>query len=162
MNYKLLIILLLFTTYGCNSSAKNNKLVEAISNTMEANDYTVIYIGAHWCGPCSTVFEDKMSKIIDSNYENIGCVTIFFDAVGKIKNNENIMKYSPVILPSIGGIVDKMTANNILKEVFQDYESVNYMPIMILSDKEGNIINCMEGRYYQFDTKYLDTVIFEN
>ena len=26
----------------------------------------------------------------------------------------------------------------------------------------GNIINCMEGRYYQFDTKYLETVIFEN
>lgn len=162
MNSKLKVIILLLSLVSCggNDSAKDGKLVETMRKTIESNDYTVIYVGAHWCGPCSVVFENKMTHIIDADYENVGCMTIFFDAAGKIKNNEDIMRYSPVILPSVGGIVDKVTANRILKKVFQDYESVNYMPIMILSDKERNILNYTDGYYSQFETKYLENVIF--
>lgn len=153
-------MLLLFASCGGNDSVKNAKLVETIRKTIESSDYTVIYVGAHWCGPCSRVFENKMAPIIDTNYENVGCITVFFDAAGKIKNNEDIMRYSPVILPSVGGIVDKVTANGILKKVFQNYDDVNYMPIMILCDNEGKIINYIDGQYVQFDNRYLESVIF--
>ena len=152
-------MLLLFASCGGNDSVKNAKLVETIRKTIESSDYTVIYVGAHWCGPCSRVFENKMAPIIDTNYENVGCITVFFDAAGKIKNNEDIMRYSPVILPSVGGIVDKVTANGILKKVFQNYDDVNYMPIMILCDNEGKIINYIDGQYVQFDKRYLESVI---
>lgn len=155
----LFIMLLLFASCGGNDSVKNAKLVETMRKTIESNDYTVIYVGAHWCGPCSRVFENKMAPIIDTNYENVGCITVFFDAAGKIKNNEDIMRYSPVILPSVGGIVDKVTANGILKKVFQNYDDVNYMPIMILCDNEGKIINYIDGQYVQFDKRYLESVI---
>lgn len=152
-------MLLLFASCGGNDSVKNAKLVETMRKAIVSNDYTVIYVGAHWCGPCSRVFENKMAPIIDTNYENVGCITIFFDAAGKIKNNEDIMRYSPVILPSVGGIVDKVTANGILKKVFQNYDDVNYMPIMILCDNEGKIINYIDGQYVQFDKRYLESVI---
>ena len=152
-------MLLLFASCGGNDSVKNAKLVETMRKAIVSNDYTVIYVGAHWCGPCSRVFENKMAPIIDTNYENVGCITIFFDAAGKIKNNEDIMRYSPVILPSVGGIVDKVTANRILKKVFQNYDDVNYMPIMILCDNEGKIINYIDGQYVQFDKRYLESVI---
>lgn len=155
----LFIMLLLFASCGGNDSVKNAKLVETMRKAIVSNDYTVIYVGAHWCGPCSRVFENKMAPIIDTNYENVGCITIFFDAAGKIKNNEDIMRYSPVILPSVGGIVDKVTANGILKKVFQNYDDVNYMPIMILCDNEGKIINYIDGQYVQFDKRYLESVI---
>lgn len=155
----LFIMLLLFASCGGNDSVKNAKLVETMRKAIVSNDYTVIYVGAHWCGPCSRVFENKMAPIIDTNYENVGCITIFFDAAGKIKNNEDIMRYSPVILPSVGGIVDKVTANRILKKVFQNYDDVNYMPIMILCDNEGKIINYIDGQYVQFDKRYLESVI---
>lgn len=152
-------MLLLFASCGGNDSVKNAKLVETMRKAIVSNDYTVIYVGAHWCGPCSRVFENKMAPIIDTNYENVGCITIFFDAAGKIKNNEDIMRYSPVILPSVGGIVDKVTANGILKKVFQNYDDVNYIPIMILCDNEGKIINYIDGQYVQFDKRYLESVI---
>lgn len=152
-------MLLLFASCGGNDSVKNAKLVETMRKAIVSNDYTVIYVGAHWCGPCSRVFENKMAPIIDTNYENVGCITIFFDVAGKIKNNEDIMRYSPVILPSVGGIVDKVTANGILKKVFQNYDDVNYMPIMILCDNEGKIINYIDGQYVQFDKRYLESVI---
>lgn len=155
----LFIMLLLFASCGGNDSVRNAKLVETMRKAIVSNDYTVIYVGAHWCGPCSRVFENKMAPIIDTNYENVGCITIFFDAAGKIKNNEDIMRYSPVILPSVGGIVDKVTANGILKKVFQNYDDVNYMPIMILCDNEGKIINYIDGQYVQFDKRYLESVI---
>lgn len=155
----LFIMLLLFASCGGNDSVKNAKLVETMRKAIVSNDYTVIYVGAHWCGPCSRVLENKMAPIIDTNYENVGCITIFFDAAGKIKNNEDIMRYSPVILPSVGGIVDKVTANGILKKVFQNYDDVNYMPIMILCDNEGKIINYIDGQYVQFDKRYLESVI---
>lgn len=155
----LFIMLLLFASCGGNDSVKNAKLVETMRKAIVSNDYTVIYVGAHWCGPCSRVFENKMAPIIDTNYENVGCITIFFDAAGKIKNNEDIMRYSPVILPSVGGIVDKVTANGILKKVFQNYDDVNYIPIMILCDNEGKIINYIDGQYVQFDKRYLESVI---
>lgn len=64
-----------------------------------------------------------------------------------------------MILPSVGGIVDKVTANGILKKVFQNYDDVNYMPIMILCDNEGKIINYIDGQYVQFDKRYLESVI---
>ena len=152
-------MLLLFASCGGDDSVKNAKLVETMRKTIESNDYTVIYVGAHWCGPCSRVFENKMAPIIDTNYENVGCITVFFDAAGKIKNNEDIMRYSPVILPSVGGIVDKVSANRILKKVFQNYDDVNYMPIMIFCDNEGKIINYIDGQYVQFDKRYLESVI---
>lgn len=155
----LFIMLLLFASCGGNDSVKNAKLVETMRKAIVSNDYTVIYVGAHWCGPCSRVFENKMAPIIDTNYENVGCITIFFDSGNKVRNNENIMKYSPVILPSIGGLLDKNRANNILKESLQDYEDVNYMPIMILCDKKGNIINRSSEGYIQFDKNYLDKII---
>lgn len=160
MMIRYLTIFLLFLFFSCgNDSAKNEKLVDSINNVIEDNEYTVIYFGAHWCGPCTWVFENKMTEILDADYYNLGCVTIFFDSGNKVRNNENIMKYSPVILPSIGGLLDKNRANNILKESLQDYEDVNYMPIMILCDKKGNIINRSSERYIQFDKNYLDAII---
>lgn len=155
------VILLLFVSCAGNGSVKNDKLVSFIKDTIENNEYTVIYFGAHWCGPCSWVFENKMAEIIDANYDNISCITVFFDSGNKVRNNENIMKYMPVILQSAGGLLDKIKANNILDNVLGNYENVNYMPIMILCDKEGNIINCSEGdlKYEQFDIKYLDKVL---
>lgn len=154
------VMLLLLTSCGGNGSVKDGKLVETMGKTIESNDYTAIYVGAHWCGPCSRVFENKMAPIIDANYDKLGCITIFFDSGNKVKNNENIMRYSPVILPSVGGIVDKVTANRILKKVFQNYDDVNYMPIMILCDNEGKIINYIDGQYVQFDKRYLESVFF--
>ena len=154
----LTIFLLLLFSCG-NDSAKNEKLVDSINNVIEDNEYTVIYFGAHWCGPCTWVFENKMTEILDADYDNLGCVTIFFDSGNKVEKNEDIMKYSPVILPSIGGLLDKNRANNILKESLQDYEDVNYMPIMILCDKKGNIINRSSEGYIQFDKNYLNTII---
>lgn len=159
MKTRLLLIFMLLSMVSCGDNGSNDKLVNTIEELIDNNEYTLIYFGAHWCGPCSRVFENKMAPIIDTNYENVGCITIFFDAAGKIKNNEDIMRYSPVILPSVGGIVDKVTANGILKKVFQNYDDVNYMPIMILCDNEGKIINYIDGQYVQFDKRYLESVI---
>ena len=160
MMIRYLTIFLLFLFFSCgNDSAKNEKLVDSINNVIEDNEYTVIYFGAHWCGPCTWFFENKMMEILDADYDNLGCVPIFFDSGNKVEKNEDIMKYSPVILPSIGGLLDKNRANNILKESLQDYEDVNYMPIMILCDKKGNIINRSSERYIQFDKNYLDAII---
>ena len=159
MKTRLLLIFMLLSMVSCRDNGSNDKLVNTIEELIDNNEYTLIYFGAHWCGPCSRVFENKMAPIIDTNYENVGCITIFFDAAGKIKNNEDIMRYSPVILPSVGGIVDKVTANGILKKVFQNYDDVNYMPIMILCDNEGKIINYIDGQYVQFDKRYLESVI---
>ena len=131
----------MLSSCGHVGSSNNEKLIESMRQTIESNEYTLIYVGAHWCGPCAMVFENKMSEIIDAGFENLECITLFFDSGDKIRNNENIMKYSPVLLPSSGGFVDKNKANDILDEVLKDYEKVNYMPIMRLCDKEGNIIN---------------------
>lgn len=159
MKTRLLLIFLLLSMVSCGDNGSNDKLVNTIEELIENNEYTVIYFGAHWCGPCNRVFENKMSEIIDADFDKLGCITIFFDSGNKVRNNENIMKYSPVIMPSIGGLLDKNRANNILKESLQDYEDVNYMPIMILCDKKGNIINRSSEGYIQFDKNYLDTII---
>ena len=159
MKTRLLLIFMLLSMVSCGDNGSNDKLVNTIEELIENNEYTVIYFGAHWCGPCTRVFENKMMEILDADYDKLGCITIFFDSGNKVRNNENIMKYSPVILPSIGGLLDKNRANNILKESLQDYEDVNYMPIMIICDKKGNIINRSSERYIQFDKNYLDAII---
>ena len=150
---------MLLSMVSCGDNGSNDKLVNTIEELIENNEYTVIYFGAHWCGPCTQIFENKMTEILDADFDKLGCITIFFDSGNKVRNNENIMKYSPIILPSIGGLLDKNRANNILKESLQDYEDVNYMPIMILCDKKGNIINRSSERYIQFDKNYLDAII---
>lgn len=159
MKIRCLTIFLLFSFVSCgNDSAKNDKLVDLINNVIENNEYTVIYFGAHWCGPCTWVFENKMTEILDADYDNLGCITIFFDSGDKIRNNENIMKYSPILLPSFSGL-DKMRTNDILGEIFSDYNKVNYMPIMMLCDKEKNILNYTMERYIQFDKNSIDRMI---
>lgn len=158
IRYLTISLLLLFFSCG-NDSVNNEKLVDSINNVIEDNEYTVIYFGAHWCGPCTWVFENKMTEILDTDYDNLRCVTIFFDSGNKVEKNENILKYSPILLPSLGGGLDKMRTNDILSDVFADYKNVNYMPVMILCDKEKNILNYSTERYEQFDKKYLDKKI---
>lgn len=159
MKTKFLSIFLLLSMVLCGSNGSNNKLLNTIEELIESNEYTVIYFGAHWCGPCTRVFLNKMTEIIDAGYDKLGCITIFFDSGNKVRNNETIMKYSPVILSSLGGAFDKNRANCILRESLQGYEGVNYMPIMILCDKKGNIINRSSEGYIQFDKNYLNAII---
>ena len=159
MKTRLLLIFLLLSMISCGDNGSNDKLVNTIEELIDNNEYTLIYFGAHWCGPCTWVFENKMTEIFDTDYDNLGCVTIFFDSGNKVEKNENIMKYSPILLPSLGGGLDKIRTNDIISEVFADHKNVNYMPVMILCDNEGKIINYIDGQYVQFDKRYLESVI---
>lgn len=159
MKTRLLLIFMLLSMVSCGDNGSNDKLVNTIEELIDNNEYTLIYFGAHWCGPCTWVFENKMTEIFDTDYDNLGCVTIFFDSGNKVEKNENIMKYSPILLPSLGGGLDKIRTNDIISEVFADHKNVNYMPVMILCDNEGKIINYIDGQYVQFDKRYLESVI---
>ena len=101
-----------------------------------------------------------MIDIIDENYDNVETVVIFFDSGNVIQNNETIMKYSPILLQSLSG-VDKTRVNGILKKLFKNPERINYMPVMILCDKEKNIINydVDSKRYRQFGKNYIDEIL---
>ena len=162
MKFRLLIIMIIcwLVSFGNGSTKETDKIVDHIDGVIENNDYTIIYFGAHWCGPCISGFKNKMIDIIDENYDNVETVVIFFDSGNVIQNNETIMKYSPILLQSLSG-VDKIRVNGILKKLFKNPERINYMPVMILCDKEKNIINydADSKRYRQFGKNYIDEIL---
>ena len=63
------MIICWLVSYGNGSTKETDKIVDHIDGVIENNDYTIIYFGAHWCGPCISGFKNKMIDIINKIYE---------------------------------------------------------------------------------------------
>ena len=135
MNIKTILICMFFL-FSCSTSTKesiknikgNGVFVQKISvsdldEIISSGDFTIIYCWGTWCSPCLTTLGSEINNILDT------------------LNNERI-KIIPIC---IGGneekSLEKYFMNDMLKQLFPNYKKQNYLPLVLLVDKNKNIIN---------------------
>lgn len=114
-----------------------------IENIISNSDITVIYAWTEWCQGGKNTYENYMQPFIDTLNSDI-CVVLLY--AGNIDTTISINKENVNIfyLKSNGG-TDKLKFNKIFNTVFRDYKKLDYVPISILCDREGNILNYNES-----------------
>jgi hypothetical protein len=113
-----------------------------IDSILVNNDTTIIYVWTEWCIGATGHFTRDVVPFLKQKPENIGFISLFFgvekNLVSILENNQ--CTYPTYCLKSRRGH-DKISAYLLLSSFLGDYKFANYIPISLLCNKEGNILN---------------------
>lgn len=135
----LLLILCCFSCSGQGGISKSEK--EQIAEVIENHDKTLIFVGAKYCHACKNMLENNIKPYLEGlEKNNVGIVIIYYgdkDAVADLKtDNRLILSPSSQFALSI-----KRDANKTFKSLLKDFKETNAMPIPLLVDKDGFVLN---------------------
>lgn len=125
---------------SCSRSPKMDLLSKNLSSTILQNDTTFIFIGMEWCQGSTHNFTKLFATKCHEAHWDGKAVAIFFSSE---QFYDDILKNAPYSgqsyrIDSHGGIVDRIYAHRLLKKIIPHYKKVNYVPVMIAVDADGN------------------------
>ena len=142
------ILILFFSFTSCNRtvSEQSNNIYDYEQNKIDSiiahNNMTIIYLWTEWCYGSRFHFIKDVVPYLQQKSDSIGFISIFY---GNIKNLESIIietecDYPTFIINSRGGW-DKIRMSKLLKSFLKDYRQMDYVPVSLICDKKGNILN---------------------
>jgi thiol-disulfide isomerase/thioredoxin len=135
----LLLILCCFSCSGQGGISKSEK--EQIAEVIENHDKTLIFVGAKYCHACKNMLENNIKPYLEGLEKNdVGIVIIYYgekDAVADLMTDNRLI-LSP---NSQFALFIKKDANKTLKSLLKDFKETNAMPIPLLVDKDGVVLN---------------------
>lgn len=115
---------------------------QKVAEVIAAHDTTILYFMTSWCGAGQSDFERNLkpylSKASDTKAIVIGCVGELEEVMRLDGLNDNLFLFNKV---SRGGFIDRLFINNECKKLLRDYKIVNYVPLGIVCNREGEILN---------------------
>ena len=149
----LLIYIVLFCS--CLSSQNDNKQLNndfhqyvkkydsiEIDSIILNNDTTVIVAWTEWCKGSHDGLK-YLKQFNNGKSDNIGIICVYCGDKFKLTNilEEFDYKYPVYLLSASSGGVDKVKFNRLFHKLFNNYKSVNYVPIQILCNSQKQILN---------------------
>ena len=130
---------------SCKSTGNHNPTTydrQKVAEVIAAHDTTILYFMTSWCGAGQSDFERNLkpylSKASDTKAIVIGCVGELEEVMRLDGLNDNLFLFNKV---SRGGFIDRLFINNECKKLLKDYKIVNYVPLGIVCNREGEILN---------------------
>lgn len=130
---------------SCKSTGDHNPMAydrQKVAEVIAAHDTTILYFMTSWCGAGQSDFERNLkpylSKASDTKAIVIGCVGELEEVMRLDGLNDNLFLFNKV---SRGGFIDRLFINNECKKLLRDYKIVNYVPLGIVCNREGEILN---------------------
>lgn len=132
----------MITTVGCFNSNVEVSVEHDIKTVISNHDYTMIYVGTEWCKACHYTFTHQLAPYRKELHDSTGFVVIIYGSAPYVEKliNETNYKGEICTFSSMGGL-DKLKANKLLASVLKGYKGVNYMPIIVLCDQQGRVLN---------------------
>lgn len=105
------------------------------------HDKTLIFVGAKYCHACKNMLENNIKPYLEGLEKNdVGIVLIYYgekDAVADLKTDNRL-----IIIPSSQlALLIKKDANKTMKSLLKGFKETNAMPIPLLVDKDGYVLN---------------------
>ncbi len=142
----LIILLSLFGLVSCSSAVNGHggSYKAAIHQVIENHDKTMIFIGAEYCHSCKNMLEKNIKPYLEGlEKNNVGIVIIYYGGediiAGLESDNRLIIKANLRFPPLI-----RKDANKIMKSLLKDFRETNAMPIPLLVNKDGFVLNYEE------------------
>ena len=134
-----MLVLCCFSCSGQGGISKSEK--EQIAEVIEIHDKTLIFIGAKYCPACKNMLENNIKPYLEGlEKNNVGIVIIYYgekDAVADLMTDNRL-----ILSPSSQfALFIKKDANKTLKSLLKDFKETNAMPIPLLVDKDGYVLN---------------------
>lgn len=128
-----------FSCSGQGGISKSEK--EQIAEVIENHDKTLIFVGAKYCHACKNMLETNIKPYLEGlEKNNVGIVIIYYgdkDAVADLKTDNRL-----IISPNTQFALSiKNDANKTLKSLLKNFKEINAMPIPLLVDKDGFVLN---------------------
>ena len=135
----LMLVLCCFSCSGQGGISKSEK--EQIAEVIENHDKTLIFVGAKYCHACKNMLDNNIKPYIEGlEKNNVGIVIIYYgekDAVADLMTDNRL-----ILSPSSQfALFIKKDANKTLKSLLKDFKETNSMPIPLLVDKDGYVLN---------------------
>ena len=135
----LMLVLCCFSCSGQGGISKSEK--EQIAEMIGNHDKTLIFVGAKYCHACKNMLENNIKPYIEGlEKNNVGIVIIYYGekevVADLIADNRLILSPS-----SQFALFIKKDANKTLKSLLKDFKETNAMPIPLLVDKDGYVLN---------------------
>ena len=135
----LMLVLCCFSCSGQGGISKSEK--EQIAEVIGNHDKTLIFVGAKYCHACKNMLENNIKPYLEGlEKNNVGIVIIYYgdkDIVADLKaDNRLILSPNSQFALSI-----KRDANKTFKSLLKDFKETNAMPIPLLVDKDGYVLN---------------------
>lgn len=135
-------LMLVFCCFSCSGQggiSKSEK--EQIKEVIENHDKTLIFVGAKYCHACKNMLENNIKPYIEGlEKNNVGIVIIYYGekevVADLIADNRLILSPS-----SQFALFIKKDANKTLKSLLKNFREINAMPIPLLVDKDGVVLN---------------------
>ena len=110
---------------------------------IQHNDSTIIFAWTEWCGASHNMLKRYLIPFLKEKPDNIGIISICCANPSKLTSfiEENECKHVVYLLSESWSGLDKWKFNKFFHAQFDNYHSVNYVPIVILCDKQKQILN---------------------
>jgi len=114
-----------------------------IDSIIHNNDFTIIFGWTEWCQASHNQLKEYLIPFLQDKPANIGVISICCSNSEKLVNflKEYDFKCSTYLLPNSWSGLDKWRLNRRFHALFDNYKSVNYVPITILCDSKKQILN---------------------
>lgn len=139
----LIILLSLFALVSCSNPVMGlgDPDQAKIRQMIENHDKTLIFVGAKYCHACKNMLETNIKPYLEGlEKNNVGIVIIYYgdkDAVADLKTDNRL-----IISPNTQFALSiKNDANKTMKSMLKDFKETNAMPIPLLVDKDGHVLN---------------------
>ena len=113
-----------------------------IDSIIQNNDSTIIFAWTEWCKGSHNRLKNLI-PVLNKKPVNIGIISIYCGNINKLAEilEENDYKYTVFLHSSSLGGIDKIKFNILFCKLFNNYKSVNYVPIEIICNSQKQILN---------------------
>jgi len=114
-----------------------------IDSIIQHNDYTIIFGWTEWCRGGHNQLKEYLIPFLKEKRDNIGVISICCANPNKLVDfvEQNDCKHPIYLLSGSWSGLDKWRLNRRFHAIFDNYQSVNYVPIAILCDNQKQILN---------------------
>lgn len=130
---------------SCNSTGDHNPMAydrQKVAEVIAAHDTTILYFMTSWCQAGQHDFENnlkpRLEKASDSKAIVVVCIGELEEVMRLNGLNDNVFLFNKA---SRQGFFDRMFINNECKKLLKDYKRANYVPVSVVCNRKGEILN---------------------
>ncbi len=128
-----------FSGVNQNSETYNR---QNVAEVIASHDTTILFFMTSWCQAGQSDFENNMKPYFGNASDTKAIVVVYIgelEEAMRLKGlNDNVFLFSKA---SRQGFFDKIFINNECKNLLKDYKRVNYVPLDIACNSNGEILN---------------------
>ena len=157
----MLVVCVILTTallISCNQSPSGYDRQE-VADIIASHDTTILYFMTSWCQAGQHDFENNLKPRLGNASDSKAIVVVCIGELAEVMRlsglNDNLFLFNKA---SQQGFFDKMFINNECKKLLNDYKRVDYVPLGMVCNREGEILNWNTNE--ELDRTYVSIYLF--